>query len=323
MLTYDALSLFEFSVACEVFGGLKLADLGVEWYRTAVCGDARSVRFDNGLRIDVPQTLRALRNADIVVLPPCEDPGAVSDATLAAVRRAHRRGARLVSLCAGAFVLARTGLLDGRRAVTHWSSCAALAEQFPDVLVDPSVLYIDDGDILTSAGSAASIDLCLHVVRTDLGAEVSNRLARSLVVQPHRAGGQAQYIETPLPVDGPGQPLTEVISWMSAHLEEDVSVDELARRAAMSPRSFARHFVAVTGSTPYKWLLRLRVERAQLLLEATDLPVEAVAHRAGLGDATNLRKQFRRQLATTPTAYREAFGHGEHDEPAIGDDTDR
>ena len=204
-------------------------------------------------------------------------------------------------------MLARTGLLDGRRAVTHWSECAALAERFPDVLVDPSVLYIDDGDILTSAGSAASIDLCLHIVRRDLGAEVSNRLARSLVVQPHRAGGQAQYIETPLPVDRSGSPLTETVSWMSAHLEEDISVDELARRAAMSPRSFARRFAALTGSTPYQWLLRLRIERAQLLLESTGLPVEAVAQRAGLGDATNLRKHFRRVLSTTPAAYRQAF----------------
>jgi transcriptional regulator GlxA family with amidase domain len=204
-------------------------------------------------------------------------------------------------------VLARAGLLDGRRAVTHWGECAELAAQFPRVTVDPGVLYVDEGDILTSAGSAASIDLCLHVVRGDYGAEVASTLARLMVVQPHRDGGQAQYIDTPMPPLPVADPLAETIAWMTAHLDADLAIADLAARAAMSPRSFARHFVATTGSTPYQWLLRQRVHQAQRLLESTDLPIEVVAARVGLGNAVNLRKHFRRVLGTNPQSYRRTF----------------
>ncbi len=199
VLTYPGLSMFEFAVALEVFGLNEAEQLDVPWYDLVVCGDSPSVRLENGLKLDVPGKLSATRRAGTIVLPPTEDPSQVSDATLAAIRRAHARGARIVSLCTGAFVLARTGLLDGRTAVTHWADCRRFAVQFPTVTLDPDVLYVDDGDILTSAGSAASIDLCLYVVRCDLGAEIATQLARRLVVQPHRDGGQAQYIEAPMP----------------------------------------------------------------------------------------------------------------------------
>jgi len=307
VVTFDQMSMFEFAVACEVFGPTQSADLGLPWYQLAVCGEQGAVRFDNGLVLPVPARLGALARADTVVVPPCDDPDGVPPATLAALRRAHARGARIISLCTGAFVLARAGLLEGRRAVTHWAECDAFAAQFPHVSVDPSVLYVDEGDILTSAGCAASIDLCLHVVRCDYGAEIASALARLMVVQPHRDGGQAQYIDAPMPAPPIADPLADTIAWMSEHLDADLTIAGLAARAAMSPRSFARHFAATTGSTPYQWLLRQRVHHAQRLLESTDLPIEVVAARVGLGNAVNLRKHFRRVLGTNPQSYRRTF----------------
>lgn len=307
VVAYDGLAMFEFSVACEVFGPSEALSLGVPWYRFLVCGDQPSVQCDNGLTIQIPRRLASLRNADTVVLPPCEEPGRVSDETLTAIRRAHARGARVLSLCTGAFVLARTGLLDGRRAVTHWSECAEFAAAHPQITVDPSVLYVDEGDILTSAGSAASIDLCLHVVRLDHGVQTANRLARQLVVQPHRDGGQAQYIEAPIPRPNDAAPFAETLTWMSTHLDEPMTVTDLASRSAMSRRSFARHFASTTGSTPYQWLLRERIQFAQQMLESTDLGIDTVAERSGLSNAGNLRKHFHRQVGTSPNAYRRAF----------------
>jgi AraC family transcriptional regulator, transcriptional activator FtrA len=305
VLTYPGVSLFEFSVACEVFGTEDWHESG---YRLVVCGDDERVRCDVGIELAVPRTLAAIREAHTLVLPPCDDPDVVSDATLRAIRRAHARGVRIVSLCTGAFVLARTGLLDGRRAVTHWDDLARFERCFPTVALDPGVLYVDDGDVLTSAGSAASIDLCLYLVRCDLGADAANRIARRLVVQPHRDGGQAQFIDAPMPADVTTEPLADTLTWMTEHLDEDVSVEDLAARINVSPRSFARHFAAATGSTPYQWLLRQRVQQAQRILETSGLPVELIAARVGLGNATNLRKHFRRQLGTSPAAYRRAFG---------------
>ncbi len=307
LVAYDGVSMFEFSVACEVFGRAESDELGVAWYDFAVCAETPAVRFDNGMTLEVPHPLTKARRADTIVLPPCEDPMIVPEAVLTAIRRAHSRGARIVSLCTGAFVLARTGLLDGRRAVTHWADCARFERQFPNVTLDPDVLYVDEGDILTSAGSAASIDLCLYVVRCDHGAEVATRLARHLVVQPHRDGGQAQYIDTPMPTAPAAEPFAETLVWMTEHLDEDLTIADLADRTATSPRSFARHFVAATGSTPYQWLLRQRIHEAQRLLENTDLSIDVVAERVGLGNATNLRKHFRRQLHTSPQAYRRTF----------------
>ena len=260
MVVSDGLTMFEFGVACDVFGDGHVGDLGVEWYELSVCAGTRSVTVEGGLQMDAGKGLRALARADTVVVPPTESWECVPEELLRALRRAHARGARMVSLCTGAFVLAAAGLLDGRRATTHWTECAQLAESYPNVSVDPSVLYVDEGDILTSAGSAASIDLCLHVVRSDYGAEIANRLARQLVVAPHRAGGQAQYIEAPVPVGETLDLFAETMGWMREHLSEPMSVAELARRSAMSRRTFARRFAASTGTTPYQWLLNQRLQ---------------------------------------------------------------
>jgi AraC family transcriptional activator FtrA len=265
------------------------------------------VRTDAGLRIAVPHGLEALGTADTVVVAPTDLFEQVPDEVLDALRAASARGCRILSLCTGAFVLAAAGLLDGRPATTHWSECADLTRRHPAVAVDPGVLYVDDGDLLTSAGSAASLDLCLHVVRRDYGTEIATRVARDLVVPPQRDGGQAQFIEAPMPVLDDSNLFADTMAWLQEHLDEAVSVDDLAARAAMSPRTFARRFLAATGTTPYQWLTRERVRLAQRLLETSDLPVEVVAARSGFCTADNLRKHFRAALRTTPQGYRSTF----------------
>ena len=307
VLVCDGLTMFEFGVACDVFGDSHVGDLGVEWYELSVCAATRSVTVEGGLRLEAGQGLRALAAADTVVVPPTGPWECVPEELLRALRRAHARGARMVSLCTGAFVLAAAGLLDGRCATTHWTECAQLAESYPCVSVDPSVLYVDEGDILTSAGSAASIDLCLHVVRADYGAEIANRLARQLVVAPHRAGGQAQYIEAPVPAGESLDLFADTMGWMREHLREPMSVADLARRSAMSRRTFARRFAASTGTTPYQWLLNQRLQLARELLESSDMPMARVAESSGFATAPNLRKHFARTLRTSPQAYRETF----------------
>jgi transcriptional regulator GlxA family with amidase domain len=306
---YEGAALFEFAIASEIFGDYEAADLGVDWYQHVVCAPTRTVRLDTGLTVQVPRGLAALRYVDTVVLPPCRFPERIPEATLAAVRRAHERGARVVSLCTGAFVLAATGLLDGRRATTHWAECAEFRRQFPEVDVDPGVLYVDDGDILTSAGSAAAVDLCLHIVRSDYGADVAARLARQLVVPPHRDGGQAQYIDHPIPEPSEYDLFADALAWAQQHLNEQISINDLATRSAMSPRTFARHFAAHVGTTPYQWLLRQRIDLARRLLETTELPVDDVAARTGFGDPGNLRRHFHQHVRTTPQAYRRTFAN--------------
>lgn len=212
-----------------------------------------------------------------------------------------------MSVCSGAFALAHAGLLDGRRATTHWRYTDRLAEAFPQVDVDADVLYVDAGQILTSAGTAAGIDLCLHVLRLDHGVEMANAVARRMVVPPHRDGGQAQYVEAPVEADDGTDPLAVTLDWVLAHLDEPLTVDVMAHRALMSPRTFARRFRAVTGTTPLQWLLRQRILQAQRLLEASDLPVEVIAQRCGFGSASVLRTHFKRVLDTSPLAYRRTF----------------
>jgi AraC family transcriptional regulator, transcriptional activator FtrA len=307
VVVYDGLGHFGLAVAGEIFGIDHAVAAEPPWYRLLVCGAGASVVLDNGLRLEVPYGLDELERADTVLVPSCEAPGGPPTAVLAALRRAHARGARLVSLCTGAFVLAAAGLLDGRRVTTHWADCAELAARHPALAVDPDVLYVDDGDILTSAGSAAAIDLCLHLVRRDRGAEAAVRVARELVVPPFRDGGQAQYIETPLPELAETDLFADTVAWLQQHLDEPVTVADLAGRAAMSRRTFARRFAASTGTTPYQWLLRQRLQRAQRLLETTDLPVDTVARHSGLVTAANLRKHFTRAVRTTPLAYRNTF----------------
>lgn len=306
IVAFNGLSMFEFAVAVEVFGPHdRVAE---PWYRVLVCAATPApVTTDNGLRIEPSHPLDALRDADTVIVPPCDAPHEVPPAVLDALREAHRRGARLVSLCTGTFVLAAAGLLDGRHVTTHWADSAELARRYPAVTVDPDVLYVDDGDILTSAGSAASIDLCLHLVRTDHGATVATHLARDLVVPPYRDGGQAQYIDTPFPEPDGADLFAETLTWARQHLDRPITVDDLAARSAMSRRTFARHFQAATGTSPYRWLLHQRIHRAQHLLETTDLPVDAVAARCGLVNAGNLRKHFARLVRTAPHAYRQTF----------------
>jgi len=304
----DHFSPFEFAVACEVFGIDRSEEIGRPWYRFVVCAaDRPPVATTLGFFLDTPHGLEMLDAADTIVVP-TRPPGAEPNAALLeALRRAHSRGARILSLCTGAFILAEAGLLDGRRATTHWMHAAELARRFPRVEVDPRVLYIDDGDILTSAGTAAGIDLCLHVVRRDYGAEAANITARRMVVPPHRDGGQAQFVRQPVPDPARSDPFADALVWAQEHLDETVTVDELARRSAMSARTFARWFRDQTGTTPYQWLLRERVQLAQRLLETTDLPVDIVAERCGLGTASNLRQHFQRMVRTTPTAYRRTF----------------
>ncbi len=298
---------FELSVTCEVFG-IDRSELGVPWYRfLVVAADEPPIRTKSGFTIDTPHRLDALEEADTIVVPVVEPPPELSDELYDALRTAHARGARLMSVCSGAFVLAAAGLLDGRRATTHWMYTDELAAMYPEVKVDPDVLYVDEGDVLTSAGTAAGIDLCLHVVRQDFGAEIANAVARRMVVPPHRDGGQAQFVHDPVP-DGPGIDLFgDTLAFMQEHLDEPLSVDDLAARAAMSPRTFARRFRASTGTTPHKWLVRQRVLLAQRLLETTDMPIDRVAERCGFGSAAGLREHFARQVRTSPLSYRRTF----------------
>jgi AraC family transcriptional regulator, transcriptional activator FtrA len=309
IVIYDGMSPFEFAAACDVFGSLDWsATLGVPWYRFYVCSaTAGLLTTDAGFRVEAPYRLGPLKRAGTVIVPPTESLESVPVEVLDALRRAHARGARILSLCTGAFVLAAAGLLDGRRATTHWSESDRLARLYPRVTVDPDVLYVDDGDILTSAGSAASIDLCLHVVRRDFGTEIATQLARQMVVPPHREGGQAQYIDMPMSDFEESDLFGDTLAWLQEHLDDPVSIDDLASRSAMSPRTFARRFVASTGTTPYQWLLRQRIQLAQRLLETGDLPIETVAGRCGFGTAANLRKHFHRAVRTSPQSYRRTF----------------
>jgi AraC family transcriptional regulator, transcriptional activator FtrA len=306
IVIYDGVAMFEFAVAHEVFGTDHHLSPEEPWYRLLICGPG-PVRLKNGLTVEAPLGLSQLYRADTIIVPPCDEPAGPPEEVLRALQRAHARGARLASLCTGAYVLAAAGLLDGQRVTTHWAECAELAARYPEVKVDPDVLFVDGGDILTSAGSAASIDLCLHLVRLDYGADVATRVARDLVVPPYRDGGQAQYIDTPVPQEHDLDLFADTIAWAQEHLGEDITVDTLAARSAMSRRTFARRFAATTGTTPYQWLLSQRLRLAQRTLETTDLTIDAVAVNSGFQNAGNLRKHFGRTLHTTPQAYRNAF----------------
>ena len=302
----DGVSVFELSVPCEVFG-IDRSDLGVPWYRFMLCApEAGEVTTTAGFAITTRYGFDALARADTIIVPPLGNESDPPKALIEALQKAHRRGKRLVSLCSGALTLAAAGLLDGRPATTHWMHAEELARRHPLVKVDPTVLYVDDGDILTSAGTAAAIDLCLYLVYLDFGAEIANALARRMVVSPHRDGGQAQYIETPLAGDGYSDSFSHVLEWAQGHLDEELSIEGLAHQAAMSPRSFARRFHATTGTTPYRWVLRQRVLLAQRLLETTDLAVDVIASRCGMGPPA-LREHFKRSVGVSPIHYRTTF----------------
>jgi AraC family transcriptional activator FtrA len=297
---------FELASAAEVFG-LDRPNLPSR-YSFKVCTERPGiVPTKTGCALSVTEGLGLLESADTVMVPAWSQKDfPASGAVLEAVRAAHARGARMVAICTGAFLLAEAGLLEGRRATTHWRYAAELAARYPGVEVDADALYVDQGDIATSAGTAAGIDLCLHLVRSDHGAALASRIARHMVMPPHREGGQRQYaVEM---VEEPSESLGAVLEWAAEHLSEALTIEDLAERGRMSIRTLARRFDDQLGTSPGQWLLAQRISAAQALLEDTDLPIEAIAGRVGLSSALNLRRRFRDRLGTTPAAYRRAFG---------------
>lgn len=301
----DGMLQFELSLACEVFS-TDLTGVAEPGYDLRVCGP-HPVRVGH-FRIAPEYGLDRLADADTVVVPGWADPDARPPAALVdAVRAAYEAGARVASLCTGAFVLAAAGILDGRRATTHWAHTADLAALHPSVDVDPDVLYVDSGRVLTSAGKAAAMDLCLHLVRLDHGAAAANNIARRLVVPPHRDGGQAQFVAAPVPAPSRHQPLADLLPWVTARLDQPLTVEDLARQASMSSRHLGRHFRSALGTTPLQWLLVQRIRYAQELLETTDDGIDAIAAAAGMGTATTLRRHFSRTVGVPPDAYRRTF----------------
>src|SRR5579862_8519032 len=311
---------FEFGTICEVFG-VDRTDDGLPPYDFAVvAGEPPPIRAHIDFTISPPVGLERLEEADLIALPavgdqrlgrlaggPARPPAQQFPAELLdALRRAVARGARVMSVCSGAFILGEAGLLDGRRCTTHWRHAADLARRFPAAKVDPDVLYVDDDPVITSAGTAAGIDACLYLVRKEQGSRVANGIARRMVVPPHRDGGQAQYVVQPVAPSCDGS-LRDLLEWLRAHLDQPLSVRQLATRANMSERTFARRFVQDTGTTPQRWLIGQRILLAQQLLEETDETVDAIADHTGFGNATALRHHFRLWRATTPNAYRRLF----------------
>ena len=296
---------FELGVVCEVFG-IDRTDTGGPRFGFTVCTEIPGpVPTKMGFDIVVHRGLDAAADADLVVVPAYGAHTSASAAVLDVLRAAAARGAWVLSVCSGSFALGQAGLLDGRRCTTHWMYTERLAAEYPAADVDPALLYVEDRGVVTSAGTAAGIDACLHLVRRELGAAAAAAIARRMVVPPHRDGGQAQYIETPLPVEA--DTLEPLLEWMVEHVGEEMSVPDLAARALMSERTFARRFRAETGTTPAAWLTRQRLLRAQELLERTDLAVDDVARESGFGTAAVLRHHFARTLGTTPLAYRRTF----------------
>ncbi len=302
-LCLDGVVAFDLAIPAQAF------TLAAHYEFSSCSIGGEEVRTTTGFSVRPDSGLEALEAADTVVVPAYLDlfsppPGEAIEA----LRAAAGRGARVLSVCSGAFALAHAGLLDGRRATTHWAFAEELAKRFPAIEVDAAALYVDEGQVMTSAGLSAGIDLCLHVIRKDCGAAVGERVARHMVAAPHREGGQAQFIERPdPPLEGAATSLEPTRRWAAERLEEALDVAAMARHARVSPRTFARRFREETATTPLQWLLAQRVLEARRLLEETDLPIDAVAWRAGFGTAASLRDHFRRATATTPTAYRRSF----------------
>jgi AraC family transcriptional activator FtrA len=305
VLMYDGLCTFEFAITVEIFA-LPRPELKAKWYRFSVYPiDAGPLHATGGIRISGKRA--SLHDAGTIIIPGWRDSDELPPrALLDALRRAHARGARLMSICSGVFVLAAAGLLDGKRATTHWRYVDKLRARYPQIEVEPDVLYVDEGSVLTSAGSAAGIDLCLHVVRRDYGAEIANQVARRLVVPPHREGGQSQYVQAPVRDDAP-EGLAPVMDWAIRRLNTPIAIADLAKRAKMSERTFARRFVDETGTTPHRWLTHQRLIAAQRRLETTRDSIDDVARDAGFETVETLRHHFRRAFGTTPTSYRQRF----------------
>jgi transcriptional regulator GlxA family with amidase domain len=311
VLAFDGISPFHLSVPCLVFGEHH-GGLAMPQFKVMVCSSlansVMTVRTSAGFSINTRHGLNTLAKADMVVIPSWHDDLRLpAPALLNAVRKAHARGARIVGLCLGAFVVAEAGLLDQRSGTTHWAMAQAFAQRYPQIDLDPNVLYVDHGDVITSAGTAAGIDCCLHVLRSQYGAEVAAHVARRLVVAPHRQGGQAQYIEQPVPLLASDDRLSKVLGWMLEHLAETQHLDQLAQRALMSRRSFTRHFQQLTGTTVGKWLLNQRLIQARRQLETSKRAIDDIAADTGFGNGLLLRRYFAREFQLSPSAYRRAF----------------
>ena len=305
-LVLDGLAVFEFGVICEVFGIDRSAD-GVPNFDFKVCGPqaGKPLRTSVGATLTPNHGLDDLVGADLVAIPAIGGSDYLPDA-LKAVRAAADAGAIILTVCSGAFVAGEAGLLDGRPCTTHWMHADELARRFPTARVDRNVLFVDDGNLITSAGTAAGIDACLHLVRRELGSEVTNKIARRMVVPPQRDGGQRQFIDQPIPVRC-SEGFAPQLDWILANLDKPHTVQRLARRASMSARTFARRFVEETGTTPMQWVTDQRVLYARRLLEASDLDIDRIADRSGFGNATLLRHHFRRIIGVTPSDYRRSF----------------
>lgn len=305
VLAYDGVNAFELGMAVEVFG---LPNMGPDWYRVVVCAERTGVPLvaGGGVKIIADVGLSFLRQAGTVIVPGWQNIEALPpDALLNGLRRAHARGTRIASICSGVFVLAAAGLLEGRRVAAHWANAEALALRYPSLHVDPDVLYVDNGDIMSSAGRAAGLDLCVHIVRRDFGPEVANDVARRLVIPAHREGGQAQFI--PNPVWTESEPLGELRDWVQKHLDGNITIADLAAKARMSRRTFIRRFEEAAGLSPGEWVLQERTARARNLLESTDMSIEQVAAAVGFASADALRHHFRTRLDTSPARYRVEF----------------
>jgi transcriptional regulator GlxA family with amidase domain len=296
---------FELGVAWEGFG-VDRTDDGVPRYDVAVVSVSRNVRTAGGFTISTPHRLDRAAQADLVIVPACLDPVPQSEPVLQLLRETVQRGAKVMSVCSGAFALGAAGLLDGRDCTTHWRHVAELTQLYPKARIDPNVLFVCDGPVLTSAGSAAGLDLCLHLIRADHGEEIARRVARRMVMPPHRDGGQAQYLDAPIRAR-PADTLAPLLDALADELGEEHTVESLAARSAMSPRTFARRFRAETGTTPHLWLTHQRVLLARRMLEEGDDPIEVVAERCGFGTAAMLRHHFARIVGVSPVAYRRAF----------------
>jgi AraC family transcriptional regulator, transcriptional activator FtrA len=309
VIALETIAPFELGVVCEVFGTDRTADGFPGYEFNVVTANGQPVRSKSGFFITPTADLDAVDRADLVAVPAHPIDTEVPASVLDALRRAHARGAYVLSVCSGAFVLGEAGLLDGRRCTTHWKYADELARRFPAADVALNALYVEDDAVLTSAGTAAGIDACLHLIRKVHGSGVATALARRMVVPPHRDGGQAQYVEAPLPKAGTSAEcaLEPLLTWMIEHLNEPITVDDLAERTHMAPRTFARHFRAEVGTTPHDWLTAQRILLARHLLEETDLGVESVAAHAGFGDAATLRHHFAHRLGATPHGYRTTF----------------
>lgn len=313
ILAYDGMTGFESGLAAEIFGMAELAGrfsagLAPTGYVVKLCSEQPEVRMLGGAVVRTSYGLQDLAGADTVLIPSVRDvERRPSEELIDAIRAADDRGARLVSICSGAFALAAAGVLDGRRATTHWIYADLLAQQYPGIDVDPAPLYVDSGRVLTSAGCAAGLDLCLHIVRSDHGMRIANDVARRLVIAPHRAGGQAQYIDSPVPEPAADGRIAAGMAWAMEHLDRPITLDELAAQSAMSRRSYLRQFAKATGTTPIKWLIEQRIQAGLALLESSDLPIEQISARVGFESPVTFRHHFVKQLHTTPSDYRSCF----------------